>query len=229
MTEEEEAIITLYASKTVAKFNKNQNIGICNARVKDGELEDTEETQEADESEDNIQDTSDENLSEIDSETGKPIVSDEASDLETTDLTSEEAAGEDTGYSFTDAIGIDGIEFTCSQFDVSEEYSTSKFVLSKIKGKKYLILSIDATNNSESSVDFSNYNRSYSLSVNGGEKSSTQMTPLSNDLANYDGVLAAGDSKTFILVFLFSNSSVEDITSLELFVTSDGTTRGTAI
>ena len=36
-------------------------------------------------------------------------------------------------------------------------------------------------------------------------------------------------SKDMILVFSFSNSSVEDISSLELYVTSDGTTRGTTI
>jgi hypothetical protein len=99
-----------------------------------------------------------------------------------------------------------------------------------VKGKKYLVLSIEASNTSSSSVDFSNYSdRKYSLSLNGGEKSGTQYTPLSNDLANYDGILAAGDKKTFILVFQFNNSSVENITSLELYVTSDGTTRGTTI
>ena len=39
MTSEEEAIISLYASKAVAKFNKNQVVGIANPRVKKGELD----------------------------------------------------------------------------------------------------------------------------------------------------------------------------------------------
>ena len=39
MTAEEEAIITAYASKAVSKFNKNQTIGIANARVREGELD----------------------------------------------------------------------------------------------------------------------------------------------------------------------------------------------
>ena len=53
----------------------------------------------------------------------------------------------------------------------------------------------------ERSASFGYSNRTYSLSLNGGEKSSVQYTPLSNDLANYDGILAAGDTKSFVLVF----------------------------
>ncbi len=221
MTDEEEAVITLYASKTVSKFNKNQTIGIANARVKEGELDDE---YEAEETEDETEEIIDEENTEVeyDPETGEPI------EIEGEETSEEET--EDAGYSFTEAIDIEGVEFTCSEFEVSNDYKTPNFVLSEISGKQYLVLTITAKNTSENSVDFSNYtDRSYSLSLNGGEKSSTQYTPLSNDLANYDGILAAGDTKTFILVFLFSDSSVENITSLELFVTSDGSTRGTTI
>ncbi len=221
MTGEEEALITLYASKTVSKFNKNQQMGIANARVKEGELDDS---YEADETAEETQQPIDEGSTEVelDPETGEPIVS------EGQEVATEDAA--DTGFSVTDAFGIEGVEFTCSEFDVTTEYKTSNFVLSHVNGKQYLVLSIEASNTSDESVDFSALgDRSYSLSLNGGEKSSTQFTPLSNDLANYDGILAAGDKKSFILVFLFNDSSVENISSLELFVTSDGTTRGTTI
>lgn len=224
MTEEEEAVITAYASKTVSKFNKNQTTGIANARVKEGELDDEYEPNEAD-SEGTEEVIGEENTEvEYDPETGEPIVTDE-----TQDETSEETS-DDAGYSMTDAIEIPGVEFTCSEFDVTSDYKTNNFVLSQVSGKKYVVLSIEAKNTSDSSVDFSNYTgRTYNLSLNGGAKTSTQYTPLSNDLANYDGILAAGDSKSFILVFLFSDSSVENISSLELFITSDGTTRGTTI
>ena len=220
MTDEEEAIITLYASKAVSKFNKNQNIGVANARVRTGELDESYEPNEEEEIVDNYEGENAE--VEIDPETGEPITSVEDP---------EEGAKEpsDLGYSFTTAVDIPGVEFTCSEFDVSSEYKTPNYVLSQVSGKQYLVLSIEAENTSGSAIDFSDYsNRTYSLSLN-GEKSSVQYTPLSNDLANYDGILAAGDTKTFILVFLFSNSSVENISSLELFVTSDGATRGTTI
>ena len=224
MTAEEEAVITLYASKTVSKFNKNQMTGIANARVRDGELDDD---YEADETEEAVEETEENTEIEYDPETGEPIVSE---DEEITDETTEDSSAEDTGYSLTDAIEIDGVEFTCSEFDVAADYKTNNFVLSQVSGKKYVVLSIKAENTSDSSVDFSNYTgRTYSLSLNGGTKASTQYTPLSNDLANYDGILAAGETKSFILVFLFSDSSVENITSLELFVTSEDTTRGTTI
>ena len=228
MTAEEEAIITAYASKVVSKYNKNQTIGIANARVRQGELDEEYSPDEPEEQEE-APDTE----AEIDPETGEPIVLDDSSEIAEEGASDEETAGagiSDEGYSFTEAIGIDGVEFSCSQFDVTEEYKTKSFLMEKISGKKYLVLSISANNTSGKSVDFSQYkNREYSLSLNGGTKSNSRLTPLGNDLANYDGILAAGDTKSFVLVFLFSDSSVDNITSLELFVTSEGTTRGTTI
>ncbi len=240
MTSEEEAIITLYASKAVAKFNKNQVIGIANARVKKGELDDEyvpDEDQEDQENQEEVpEETSTEEL--IDPETGEPIASEESEDMESSDegatgetSNDEESSSADTGYSFTNAVGIEGVEFTCSEFDVTSEYkASSSFVLTQIKGKKYLVLYIEAENKSDSAVDFSkNSNREYSLSLNGGEKSKSQYTPVSNDLSTFKGSMKPGEKKSFIIVFSFSNSAVESISSLELYVTSDGSTRGTTI
>ena len=227
MTAEEEAIITAYASKAVSKFNKNQTIGIANARVREGELDEEYSPDEPEEV------TDDEALEqpEIDPETGEPINVDASS--EKTEESQEETAedsSQDLGYSFTEAIGIEGVEFSCSEFDVSEEFKTKKFFMEKVSGKKYVVLSIEAKNTSDKSVDFSQYkDKSYSLSLNGKDKASASFTPLGNDLVNYDGILAAGDKKSLILVFQFSDSSVENITSMDLFVTSEGTTRGTTI
>ena len=225
MTAEEESIITLYASKTVSKFNKNQTNGICNARVKAGELD---ENYEADEEEE----VPEEETLEDEILEGNPEDGEITEDIEVLPPESEEDGGSaDTGLSFTNAVDIEGVSFACSKFDVSTEFKpSSSFVLTEVSGKKYVVLYVTATNETNSSVSFSNYNdRSYSLSINGGEKVGTQFTPVSNDLATYDGTLAAGASKDLILVFLFSNSSVENISSLELYVTSDGTTRGTTI
>ena len=230
MTAEEEAIITLYASKTVSKFNKNQTVGICNARVKTGELDSDYEADETNEDEEQTdEDIQNEEVA-INPETGEPIDSADLADSTTDDEESVDEDDSSLGYSFTEAIGVQGVEFTCSEFDVSEDYKTSNFVLNKVSGKQYVALKITGENTTDKSVDFSEYsNRTYSLSINNGEKVSSQFTPLSNDLANYDGVLAAGETKSYVLVFLFSNSSVENISSLQLYVTSDGTTRGTTI
>ncbi|SDZ79157.1 hypothetical protein SAMN02910384_00112 [Pseudobutyrivibrio sp. ACV-2] len=228
MSSEEEAIIALYSAKAVAKFNKNQITGIANARVRKGELDEEykpseeEEVAEAIEGEDNSEETE----TQIDPETGEPIIADDADEGA--------QAGQDgnsNGLSFTDAVGVDGVDFVCSEFDVSIEYKpTDSFILSRVNGKQYVILSIEASNTTEADVDFSGISkRTYSLSLNGGEKTNAVFTPLANDLANFKGKLGAGESKKFILVFLFSNSAVENISSLELFVTSDDSTRGTAI
>ena len=198
MTAEEEAIITAYASKAVSKFNKNQTIGIANARVREGELDEEYNPDEPEETDDEAIEQP-----EIDPETGEPINVDASSEKteESGEETTEDSS-QDLGYSFTEAIGIEGVEFSCSEFDVSEEFKTKKFLMEKVSGKKYVVLSIEAKNTSDKSVDFSQYKgNSYSLSLNGGEKASASFTPLGNDLVNYDGILAAGDTKSFILVF----------------------------
>lgn len=152
MTAEEEAIITAYASKAVSKFNKNQTIGIANARVREGELDEEYNPDETEE------ETDDEALEqpEIDPETGEPINVDTSSEKteESGEETTEDSS-QDLGYSFTEAIGIEGVEFSCSEFDVSEEFKTKKFLMEKVSGKKYVVLSIEAKNTSDKSVDFS--------------------------------------------------------------------------
>lgn len=239
MTSEEEAIITLYASKAVAKYNKNQVIGIANARVKKGELdEEYEPDEEAEAGEDDADSVEGDNTEEtIDPETGEPIVSEETSDESSqTEAQPEDGANasgetsEDAGYSFTDAIGVEGVNFTCRQFDVSNDFKTSSFYMKPTSGKKYLALYIDAENTSGATVDFSSYkNREYYLSVNGGEKSKAQTTLLGNDLTSFRGKLGASEKKSFMIVFSFSDSAVENISSVELFVTSDGSTRGAEV
>ncbi|SDB08414.1 protein of unknown function [Pseudobutyrivibrio sp. YE44] len=231
LTSEEEAIISLYSAKAVAKFNKNQIIGIANARVKKGELDMEYEPEEEEEIEG--EENSEGTEPEIDPETGEPIVKSEDENQEESGAETGEGTQTtgDSGYSFTEAVGIDGVSFVCSEFNVTSEYKpTSSYILSKVSGKKYVVLNITATNESETTVDFSSLpKREYSLSLNGGEKSKSQFTPLTNDLGSFKGSLKAGESKSFVLVFLFSNSAVDNISSLELFVTSDGSSRETSI
>lgn len=207
LTEDEETTIALYAAKIVTKYNINQTTGICNARIKAGELD---------------------------------AVSSDASDTTDASATYNESTGEliaadntssDAGYSFTDAIGIEGMDFTCSTFDVCSEFQASKsFILTEESGKKYLILYIDGINNSSQDIDFSALgSRTYNLSINSSADADSQLTILNNDLTSYSDVISAGDSKSFVLVFQFANSDVENITSLQLNVTSDGSTRGTTL
>lgn len=235
MTSEEEAIISLYASKAVAKFNKNQVVGIANARVKKGELDDEYEPDEEGQTEDEA--VGEENTGEtIDPETGEVIPPEnesgensEAQGDGAAEQTQEDVSVEG-GYSFTNAVDIAGVEFTCSKFDVSSDYKTSSFFMKPASGKKYLILYIDAENTTDGTVDFSQYSgRTYSLSLNGGEKSKAQITMLPNDLSSYKGTMAGKEKKSFVIVFSFSNSAVENISSVELYVTNDGSTRGAEV
>ena len=218
MTADEETTVVLYAAKMVAKFNKNQTTGVCNARIRDGELDEAYGISSDSDENEEINDDISSDVSEVDPETGEEITSE--GDLE---------GNADTGLSFTDAIGIEGMEFSCSSFDVVDEFQTEYFVLTRVSGEKYLVLYIDGTNTTDETIDFSELStRSYKLSV-GGSTSSTQNTFLDNDLSTFDGVIDASDSMEFILVFQFNSSELEDISSLSLLVDDNGQTRGTTI
>ncbi|SDH48174.1 hypothetical protein SAMN05421493_101650 [Pseudobutyrivibrio sp. 49] len=233
MTSEEEAIISLYASKAVAKFNKNQVIGIANARVKKGELDEDYEPDE-EQADDEALEEADTGET-IDPETGEviPPEGEPGEDSEAQEGAEEQAQEDvsvEAGYSFTNAVDISGVEFTCSKFDVSSDFKTSSFYMKPASGKKYLTLYIDAVNTTDGTVDFSQYSgRTYSLSLNGGEKNKAQITMLPNDLSSYKGTMSGKEKKTFVIVFSFSNSAVENISSVELYVTSDGATRGAEV
>ncbi len=236
LTSEEEDIISLYASKAVAKFNENQVVGIANARVKKGELDEDYVPDEEDQTDDEA--VGEENTGEtIDPETGE-VIPPQSESEENVEAQSEEGAQEQTqedtsvegGYSFTNAVDIAGVDFTCSKFDVSSDYKTSSFYMKPASGKKYLVLYIDAENTTDGTIDFKEYSgRTYSLSLNGGEKSKAQVTLLPNDLSSYKGTMAGKEKKSFVIVFSFSNSAVENISSVELFVTNEGSTRGAEV
>lgn len=207
MTDKEEEVVALYAAKMVTKFNKNQTTGICNARVKDGELPTNDVDDEIP-----VEDLVDNNPV-VDPDTGD-IVSGNTEELDISE-----------GYSFTDAIGVDGMEFSCSSFDVTEEFNTSSsFVLTQVKGKKYLVLYIDGVNTTGDDISFNSKGVKYSLTI-GGNTSSTQFSFASNDLSTFDGKVSAGESKQFVLVFQFNNSIVENISSLSLEVSDNGEVR----
>ena len=217
MTDTEEETIALYAAKIISKYNVNQTTGICNARIRDGELDEaygiTADDSSGDDNTEDFEDFSSGDLNTADGEDGENSENIDVSD----------------GYSFTDAIGIEGCDFTCSSFDVTSEYkASSSFVLTEVKGKKYLVLYINGENISDNDITFDG-NMDFTLKVNGSVSSSTQETFLSNDLSTFDGTIKSGEQKEFVLVFQFANSEVGEISSLDLEVTNNGVTRGVTL
>ena len=213
MTDEEEEIIAVYAAKMVSVFNENQTTGVCNVRVKPGELDEAygvvaEETEVTD----------DTTVESVDSEGN---VTEETVDTDTT-----EVAG---GFSLTEAMGVAGVGFSCASFDVTSEFqATSSFVLTEEKGKKYVVLHITGTNSTDTDIEIKP-DFEFKLSVNGSSPASTQYTFMDNDLSSFDGSIPAEGSQDFVLVFLFDNATVDDVSTLELQVTNDGQTRSVTI
>ncbi|MCF0131452.1 MAG: hypothetical protein HUJ71_06965 [Pseudobutyrivibrio sp.] len=217
MTEEEETVVTLYAAKMVSKFNKNQTIGVCNARVRPGELDDGYGT------------TAEENIDEP--QEVAPEVIPNQDNLGETD-NSQQDVSLNFGYSLTEVIGISGMEFSLDSFEVMNEYKASDyFVLTAGSGKKYLVLHFTGKNTSDAAIELdmgSVKGTTYKLYVNGAASATAQKTVLLEDLSSYFGTVSAGEEKEFVLIFQFSDSQVEDVSSIALEVTLDGITKATS-
>lgn len=221
MTEQEEDAIVYYSAKMVSKYNKCQTNGICNARVKDGELGDYDEN---DTPSDPTLDDAVEKLAQVVFDAADGNVE---GLLENTD---EPAVHE--GLSLSDTIGVSGIDFVLNGFAVSEEYkASSSYILTKSVGKKYLVLNVTGTNKTSDSIDLDTTgDYSFKLIVNGGATAtSLQNTFLPNDLTGFKGSIKKDESHDFVLLFQFPDKDVENITNVDLEVTSGGSTRSTAL
>ncbi|MCR4693814.1 MAG: hypothetical protein K5773_00640 [Pseudobutyrivibrio sp.] len=237
MTDEEETIITLYSAKIVNKFNKNQTIGIANARIRPGELDEAYAARGID----NPYTAENEALNYNQDATS----SEEPTDTQNPDLENPELANGDTNpsqqaesgpsidysYSLTDAIGIGDLDFEYTGMDIDPSPDISKFyAIYAESGKTFVVLHLDATNNTNSSVNFGDFDgNKYGLSVNNSSLYECYKTVVSNDLSIYNGSIEPGETKSFLLVFQLSSSSVSDTSSLGLSVDNNGNIRGTII
>lgn len=218
MTPEEETIVSLYAAKMVSKFNKNQLTGIANARVRQGELDEVRGI------------SSEEEVAEVEA---PDYTADELEAMyqEGISENNEENESIPSGFDLNQAMGIEGIDFSITSLDVTNEFAAnSSFVLTEVTGKVYVVLKITGTNVSSGEVNFADYSAAdYALSINGSSKFKTQYSFLDNDLSVFSGSIAEGESEDFVLVFQTDTATASDIKSINLEVTRDGENRGTTI
>ncbi len=215
LTDEEADIIALYSAKMVAKFNKNQEIGICNAYVTDEELGKTsaskEETLVPQQEEEAV------------SEDGLITIP----DSDTYEIEAE------TGHTLTEAFGIDGLEFYMNNLMVTDEYvATDFYVMAASEGMQYCIVTFDVLNSSGSDVrvDMLGSGMSYSLTINGIYSSTAQTTVLENDLTTFQGTIKQGTKESMVIVFQFKEKELEqDINNIDFVVQSNGVAKGASL
>lgn len=243
LTDEESDIITIYAAKTVSKYNIRTGQGMCNAYVRDGELKFGNEvdntTAQTPQNQDDVLNSLDQLLDELSgnnsssSDSDNTVVQNPGSSDGGNNNSSAPATGTVTsGLALSDTLAVDGVDFTLSTFDVTDVYNAgSYFALTARNGYKYLVLNIKAKNKTTSpvAIDMLSRGSKYILTVNGSHKQASQTTILLNDLSTYKGTLGAGESKDMALLFMFPNDQLSTIDSVGFSVETNGTTRSTTL
>lgn len=128
--------------------------------------------------------------------------------------------------SIDEFLGLTGISITYTGHEVADSYPPEAadevyFFMSATENNKLLVLKfrVENTSGEDVELDFAHRQTRYKIVVNGVEQNALT-TMLLNDMAYYEGTLAAGENIELVLVGELSNEQVDQISSLELTMKS---------
>ena len=217
LTEEQQELVVEYAAGTLLKYDKNHE----NRLIDIEELEiieaKTEEMHKASMQTNEMQ--TDVNQSEVE----ENVAADDAeADVTVLDNTQSEAI---TYVSIEDFLQLEQLAFDYKGFEIVDEYPNQEqeqelfFVMNATMGKKLLVLKFQVDNTSGSDVEL-NMNQCgvrFKIVVDGEEKNALT-TMLLNDMAYYQGTIAAGTSQKLVLVCEVSTEKAQGLSTLELIM-----------
>ena len=121
---------------------------------------------------------------------------------------------------------MDGLYLRYNGYYVTSSYpeNARTMVIEASSGKRLLVFSFRVVNESGSDkyLDMVSLNPYFQISINGTNLGYTSVTMLDNDLSTFAGTIAAGESKTLVLVKEIDASLSKNIDSLELTITMNG-------
>ena len=142
-----------------------------------------------------------------------------------------DSSSKDSYYEGTlsDAIGLDGFEITYSSWECTDIYPKEQpdelaFSMQAQKGMKLIVLHFNVTNTGESVAlcDMLHEDIRFKLAINDSEKVTAQYTILLDDLKQYYSEIAGFGMTDAVLVFEASDSTCENIESLDLSIQKNG-------
>ena len=141
-----------------------------------------------------------------------------------TDVTIVDNTGtvEAQNISIADFLDLTGVEISYAGYETVDTYPEGEakeayFFMSATEGNKLLVLQFSALNVSgeELSIDLSKSQTRYKIILNGTEKNALT-TMLLNDMAYYQGTLAANESIELVLLCEIQDEQTESIDTLQL-------------
>lgn len=215
LTEEQQELVVEYAAGTLLKYDKNHENRLLEVSELEAIEAKTAEMQKASMQTSDVQEEAD--PAEVDKQ---EIMDETASEATVIDNTQPE---ENVYVSIEDFLQLEQLTFRYVGFEVVEEYPNQEqgeglfFVMNATEGKKLLVVKFQADNTSGSNVEL-NMNQigaRFKIAVDGEEKNALT-TMLLNDMAYYQGTIAAGESKELVLVCEVPTEKAQGIATLEL-------------
>lgn len=214
MTPQQQELVVEFAAGELLKYDQKHTTKIVPLEMIQEEESSQADSSVLDEKEDPSTDVDKEN--EDSGEEGIP-----ADEVTVIDQTQEEVP-----ESVDEFMDLTGISITYTGYELTDSYPPEVtddifFFMSATENNKLLVLKFQVENVSSESVelDFAHSQTRYKIVVN-GEEQNALTTMLLNDMAYYQGTLAAGESVELVLVGEVSNEQADQITSLVLTMKS---------
>lgn len=210
MTEQEQELVVEYAANELLKFDKNHVVKLT-------ELEEEEPAETPEEA------TPDKNQPKEEKEPeDKGGVT--ADDVTVIDQTGENASIENV--SIEQFLGLSDAEISYTGYEIADSYPSDGteevyFFMEATENSQLLVLKFDLKNTAdgEKEVNLADSQVRYKIGINGAEQNALT-TMLLNDMAYYQGTLAAGESTELVVVGEIPTDQADQITDLALVMKS---------
>ena len=212
MTPQQQELVVEFAASELLKFDQNHATKLVPIEM----IQEVEESNQADSSA--LEEKEEPSPDAVEENGEEGIPADEATVI---DQTQEEAP-----QSIDEFLELTGVSIVYTGHELTDSYPPEAaddvfFFMSATENNKLLVLKFQVENTSGGDVelDFAHRQTRYKIAVNGSEQNALT-TMLLNDMAYYQGTLAAGESVELVLVGEVSNEQADQITSLELTMKS---------
>lgn len=209
MTKEQQELVVEYAAGEVLKFDKNHTFKLTDLEEAEEEAKEEQATAEAVPAE-NGEDEEDA----PDKQEG--ILPDDVTVIDK----------EQENVSIEQFLGLDDIQITYTGFEVADSYPSDSdeevyFYMDATQNRKLLVLKFDLKNTSagEKDVDLAASQVRYKIIVDGLALNALT-TLLLNDMAYFQGTLAAGESAEVVVVGEVALEQADQVEALELVMKS---------
>lgn len=206
MTEEQQELVVEYAAGVVLKYDKNYEGKLVELTLEENAAEEVEASNTPENEE--VPET-------IESAEDDVMIIDNTENVE------------EVAYTIESLLQLDSVSITYIGYEISDCYPNENegddlyFIMNATDGNKLLVLKFLTENMSDldTELNIAESNARFKIDVDGVTKNALT-TMLLNDLAYYQGTLAAGESTELVLVCEVSDAQAEEISSLSLIVKS---------